>query len=41
MFALTVVSIMLVIVSAHEAWAIWRRETAWRRTVKRRGKLVD
>jgi hypothetical protein len=41
MFALTVVSIMLVVVSVHEAWTIWRHETEWRRTVKRRGKLVD
>ena len=41
MFALTVVSIMLVVVSVHEAWAIWRRETAWRRAVKRRGNSVD
>jgi hypothetical protein len=41
MFALAVVSIMLVVASVHEAWAIWRHETAWRRAVKRRGKLVD
>jgi hypothetical protein len=41
MFALTVIGIMLTLIFGHEAWAIWRRETAWRRTVKRRSKLVD
>ena len=41
MFALTIVVIMLVVVSVHEAWVIWRRETAWRRAAKRRGNPED
>jgi hypothetical protein len=41
MFALTVIAIMLTVIFGREAWTIWRRETAWRRAVKRRGSPVD
>jgi hypothetical protein len=41
MLALTIIGTMLTLIFGYEAWAIWRRETAWRRAMKRRGKLVD
>jgi hypothetical protein len=41
MFALTAITLMLTVIFGHEAWAIWRRETAWRRAFKRRGNPVD
>ena len=41
MFALTVITIMLAVIFVHQAWAIWRRENAWRKEVKHRGNPVE
>jgi hypothetical protein len=41
MFTLTVIAIMLAVIFGYGVWAIWRRENAWRREVKRRGNPVD